>query len=115
MQQQRARPDAANSASRLPGRSANCRAIAPVFDRAIPADAAARQAICRQKAAAWLDGIKVESGILVELGLDEAGKPVISFSHLTFQEYLAASALKEQPDLPPVLLEQLAQTSLGGE
>jgi hypothetical protein len=70
-------------------------------------DEAARQAECRKRATAWLDGIKVESGILVELGLDDAGEPVISFSHLTFQEYLAASALKEQADLPPLLLDNL--------
>ena len=108
MQQQRARPEAGQIPLRRSlAESLIAEQLPQFLTTQLPADAAARQAICQQKAAAWLDGIKAESGILVELGLDEVGEPVISFSHLTFQEYLAAYALKEQPDLPQLLLDHL--------
>ncbi len=52
---------------------------------------------CERRANALLDSIREESGILVEKGLNLAGEPVVGFSHLTFQEYLAADALREAP------------------
>lgn len=55
----------------------------------------ARQEFYHRKAGEWIQGIQVESGILVEQGLDEAGEPLLGFSHLTFQEYLAAVAINE--------------------
>ncbi|MBI3536639.1 MAG: SUMF1/EgtB/PvdO family nonheme iron enzyme, partial [Chloroflexi bacterium] len=73
----------------------------------LPDDPTARQAMCRAKATGLIEGIKVESGILVELGLDTDGEPLISFSHLTFQEYLAARALAGQPGLPNSLIGNL--------
>jgi formylglycine-generating enzyme required for sulfatase activity len=108
MQQQRTRSEA----GQIPIRRAQAETLiaeqlARFLAAQLPTDPAARQVVCQQKATAWLDGIKIESGILVELGLDEAGEPVISFSHLTFQEYLAASALKEQQGLPALLLDNL--------
>lgn len=48
-----------------------------------------------REAEQWLDYIRVESGILVEQGLDEQGEPLVAFPHLTFQEFLAATALHE--------------------
>lgn len=74
---------------------------------ALPSDATQKRILCQHKATAWLDGIKIESGILIELGLDDAGEPVLAFSHLTFQEYLAASLLKEQASLYTLLQENL--------
>lgn len=61
------------------------------------------------KADAWLAGIQEESGILVEQGLDEAGEPLIGFSHLTFQEYLAAIAIYEVKTYVPILKRNLLQ------
>jgi predicted NACHT family NTPase len=40
--------------------------------------------------------IQDRSQLLVERGLDESGESLVAFSHLTFQEFLAASALKTQ-------------------
>ncbi|MGB8648732.1 MAG: SUMF1/EgtB/PvdO family nonheme iron enzyme [Anaerolineae bacterium] len=74
----------------------------------LPAEPEARRALCCDKAAEWLDGIRQESGILVEVGLDKtSGDPLVSFSHLTFQEYLAARALTQLPGLPPALTDNL--------
>jgi energy-coupling factor transporter ATP-binding protein EcfA2 len=75
----------------------------------LPVDKDKRREVCRQKAAAWVKGIQVESGILVEQGLDNAGNPLIGFSHLTFQEYLAALAIYETPSLQPLLIGHLLQ------
>lgn len=108
MQQERTRSDAAQvPIPRSQVESLITEELPKFLSTQMPADPTACQMQCQQKAAAWLDGIKVESGILVEVGLDEAGEPIISFSHLTFQEYLAASALKEQEGLPSLLLENL--------
>lgn len=108
MQQQRTRSDAGQiSIRRSQVESLIAEELPKFFPTQMAADPTARQLLSQQKAAAWLDGIKLESGILVELGLDEAGEPVISFSHLTFQEYLAACALKEEEGLPSLLLETL--------
>ncbi len=54
-----------------------------------------------------LDIIREESGILVEKGLDAAGEPVVGFSHLTFQEYLAADAIRVQPEAIHLLHDNL--------
>ncbi len=61
----------------------------------LPEDEKARKAMCERKADEWIDGIRAESGILVQQGLDSDGKTLLGFSHLTFQEYLAAEAMKE--------------------
>jgi predicted NACHT family NTPase len=42
-----------------------------------------------------LKNIEQRSQLLVERGFDDYGQPVVAFSHLTFQEYLASVALKE--------------------
>ena len=42
-----------------------------------------------------LKNIEQRSQLLVERGLNDKGQPVMAFSHLTFQEYLASVALKE--------------------
>src|SRR5207245_10732711 len=56
-----------------------------------------KQAFYHRKAEEWVDGIQTESGILIEQGLDESGtESLVGFSHLTFQEYLAAVALNEE-------------------
>ena len=76
---------------------------------ALPQDEPAKAAACRLKAEEWLAGIQEESGILVEQGLDEAGEPLIGFSHLTFQEYLAAVAVHENKGRQLVLRQNLLQ------
>lgn len=74
----------------------------------LPADPDARTALVRQKADEWLEGIKLESGILEEFGFDRTtGEPLVRFSHLTFQEYLAAAAYKDIPGVPTVLEHNL--------
>lgn len=67
----------------------------------LPEEAQARGQECTRRANALLENIREESGILIEKGLDAAGEPVIGFSHLTFQEYLAADALRERPHQRP--------------
>jgi hypothetical protein len=59
------------------------------------------------RAEAWIRGVQIESGTLIEQGLDEDGNPLIGFAHLTFQEYLAAQALNEQAAHHPLLLHNL--------
>ncbi len=73
----------------------------------LPQSVSQRQAICRSRAEQWIKGIQVESGILVEQGLDDAGEPLVGFSHLTFQEYLAAAALNEDAEYFPLLIDNL--------
>ena len=68
-------------------------------------DNASREIYC--KAEEWIAGIQEESGILVEQGLAEAGEPLIGFSHLTFQEYLAAVAINEVKAYRPILRQNL--------
>ena len=76
-------------AARLPG------FIAAYLPREDEHDAHCQE--CERRANALLDNIREESGILVEKGRNLAGDPVVGFSHLTFQEYLAADALREAP------------------
>jgi len=74
----------------------------------LPEEKAQQKQECGLRAAELLDTIRAESGILVEKGLDErTGEPVVGFSHLTFQEYLAADAIHHQNDKLPLLLENL--------
>ncbi len=42
-----------------------------------------------------LSNIEERSQLLVERGLTDEGEPLVAFSHLTFQEYLASVALKD--------------------
>lgn len=75
---------------------------------ALPAEPTARHIASAERAVAWVEGIKQESGILVEIGTDkQTGEGLISFSHLTFQEYLAADALAKMPGMPTALIENL--------
>lgn len=46
-----------------------------------------------------LRNIEERSQLMVERGLNEMGEPLMAFSHLTFQEYLASVALKERTGL----------------
>ena len=73
----------------------------------LPDKPAARSQECQRRADALLNNIREESGILIEKGLDTAGEPVIGFSHLTFQEYLAADGLREHPDQRPIFYPNL--------
>ncbi len=50
----------------------------------LPEEGQARGQECQRRADALLENIREESGILIEKGLDDAGEPVIGFSHLTF-------------------------------
>ena len=73
----------------------------------LPTEADKRAQVCTRRATALLDDIRENSQILTEKGFDEAGEPVIGFSHLTFQEYLAADAIRENAAELPILLQQL--------
>ncbi|MBI4671793.1 MAG: SUMF1/EgtB/PvdO family nonheme iron enzyme [Chloroflexi bacterium] len=74
----------------------------------LPDNPQTRYALCAEKAREWLEGIKLESGILEEFGFDRAsGEPLVRFSHLTFQEYLAAQALTDIPGEPLTLTGNL--------
>lgn len=69
----------------------------------------AAKKVAFEAAEAWIASIQGESGILVEQGLDEDGEPLIGFSHLTFQEYLAAVAIHEEPAYQSLLWRDLLQ------
>jgi formylglycine-generating enzyme required for sulfatase activity len=73
----------------------------------LPEDLIQRTQECARRSGALLDNIREESGILTEKGLDVAGEPVVGFSHLTFQEYLAADAIRERPEELSSLLDNL--------
>ncbi|MBI5302839.1 MAG: SUMF1/EgtB/PvdO family nonheme iron enzyme [Chloroflexi bacterium] len=107
MQKQRTRADT----GQIPIRRARAEELIagqlPAMLTNLPSDAVQRRGACQHKATAWLEGIKAESGILLELGLDDAGEPLVTFSHLTFQEYLAAVTIKEDTNLYPLLLDNL--------
>lgn len=77
----------------------------------LPEDKSKQEQECQRRAGALLDDIREESGILVEQGLDPKGKPVIGFSHLTFQEYLAADALSKSKKEVQILKENLFSPS----
>jgi len=88
-----------------------CRIIASklpdLLGATIATDEGAQQAECLRRAEAWLENIRTQSGILVERGLDQSGEPLVSFSHLTFQEYLAAVAIKEVAAYQSLIWENL--------
>jgi len=44
----------------------------------LPAALQERQEVCARRAEAWLRGIQIESGILIEQGLDEDGNPFLT-------------------------------------
>ncbi|HLW03879.1 MAG TPA: SUMF1/EgtB/PvdO family nonheme iron enzyme [Ktedonobacterales bacterium] len=71
----------------------------------------ASQEMYRRKAEEWMEGIKTESGILVEKGFDQTGEPLVGFSHLTFQEYLAASAINKNATYRPLLWQHVLTPS----
>ncbi len=83
-------------------------AMLPDFlGRKLPTSSLEREELCQTKAEEWMHGIMAESGILVELGLDKDDEPLIGFSHLTFQEYLAAEAIHENAAYQSVLQDYL--------
>lgn len=71
----------------------------------------ARQQQCEKFATLLLDNIHEESGILVGKGLSKLGEPLVSFSHLTFQEYLVADALSKNHQQLNILLDNLFSPS----
>lgn len=73
----------------------------------LPDEADKREQLCAQRATALLDDIRENSQILLEKGFDAADQSLIGFAHLTFQEYLAAEALREQPTTLALLLDNL--------
>ena len=107
MQTQRAHADGEGIPIRRARAEELIAAQLPAMLTSLPNDAMQRRVQCEHKATAWLYGIKAESGILIELGLDDAGEPLVAFSHLTIQEYLAAVAIKEDANLYARLLDNL--------
>lgn len=104
LRMQTQRTDVSAGQAPLPRRVA-CQLIAEQLPRFRAASATPNKDYQRE-AEAWLDGIKQESGILEEVGLS-AADALIRFSHLTFQEYLAAVALREEAGLSPKLRANL--------
>lgn len=89
MQQRR---DPANSQALLPKKTA-ITVIARALSQLLGDSSSANSLTYR--AEEWVNGIQTDSGILLEQGLSSDGEPLIGFSHLTFQEYLAAIAINE--------------------
>jgi Sulfatase-modifying factor enzyme 1 len=83
--------------------------LSDILGNQLPKAKSERLLICKRKAGAWMASIQVDSGILVEQGLDEEGNPLIGFSHLTFQEYLAAVAINEAPQYQQLIKDNLSQ------
>ena len=109
MQRQREEENRQTLLPRIQVQEIIARKLPNILGSQLPATERERQEMCQRKAEAWIAGIQVESGILVEQGLDEAGDPLIGFSHLTFQEYLAAVAINEDPRHLPLLRSNLLQ------
>lgn len=109
MQQQRAEEDRQTLLPRTHIQEIIARKLPNIPGSQLPASEHERLEMCRRKAEAWIEGIQIESGILVEQGLDEAGNPLIGFSHLTFQEYLAATAIHEDASHQQLLRSNLLQ------
>ncbi|MCP4353847.1 MAG: NACHT domain-containing protein [Desulfobacterales bacterium] len=57
----------------------------------------------------FLDIIQERTGLLIEKGFNEQGKVEISFSHLTFQEYLAALELFSKFDNEDVIFRNIVK------
>jgi hypothetical protein len=83
--------------------------IAKTFDEQLGDDSEKDELF--RKAENWVMGIQSDSGIIIEQGLDSDGEPLIGFSHLTFQEYLAAVAIKENMSNYRILLKNLLNPS----
>ena len=57
-----------------------------------------------------LEGIRVQSGILVEKGHKrQSDEPLLAFSHLSFQEYLCAACINENKKYRPALFDNLIE------
>jgi energy-coupling factor transporter ATP-binding protein EcfA2 len=109
MQKQREEENRQTLLPRIQAQKIIASKLSDIIGNQLPTTEPERQEMCQRKAEAWIAGIQVESGILVEQGLDEAGNPLIGFSHLTFQEYLAAVAINEDPHYQPLLRSNLLQ------
>jgi len=109
MQQQREEENRQTLLPRVQAQEIIARKLPDILGSQLPSTEHERQEMCRRKAEAWISGIQVESGILVEQGLDEAGDPLIGFSHLTFQEYLAAVAINEDLQYLQLLRSHILQ------
>jgi Sulfatase-modifying factor enzyme 1 len=109
MQQKREEEDRQTLLSQSQAQKIIADKLPDILGSQLPPDEDERCEVCHRKAAVWVKGIQAESGILVEQGLDEAGEPLIGFSHLTFQEYLAALAISEVPPHQPLLKSNLFQ------
>ena len=85
------------------------RKLPDILGTQLPISERQRREVCLRKAEEWIKGIQIESGILVDQGLDEAGNPLIGFSHLTFQEYLTAVVVNEDSKYQSLLSKNLLE------
>ena len=85
------------------------RKLPDILGNQLPTSDSERSEVCHRKAEEWIRGVQLESGILVEQGLDEAGNPLVGFSHLTFQEYLTAVVINEDSKYQSLLRNNLLE------
>ncbi|HZR41923.1 MAG TPA: SUMF1/EgtB/PvdO family nonheme iron enzyme [Ktedonobacteraceae bacterium] len=107
MQQQREEEGQPTLISRNAARDIIAERLPDFLNTEVPLSEGKRKEFFLRKAEEWIDGIQVDSGILVEQGFGQEGEPLIGFSHLTFQEYLAAVAANDIDEHRSILRHNL--------
>lgn len=108
MQLRRKEPDEPSLIPRQKAEEIITHLLKDEFKLAVPPNEQRPENYHRRLAQELTNGIRVQSGILVEKGYDpNTNEPLIAFSHLSFQEYLCAKCLVENPELQTVLYQNL--------
>ncbi len=109
MQQKREKEDRQTLLPQSKAQEIIANKLPDILGSQLPISENERREACRRKAETWVKSIQTESGLLVEQGLDDDGNPLIGFSHLTFQEYLASTAINETTMPQDLLTSHLLQ------